>query len=125
MDLTSEQKKTVLAAFLGWTLDAFDFFLLTFLLKTSPRSSASKFRPSLMRCSSRSRCASSAPLFSAVIGDRLGSKPILMLDIVRYSVLGALAAFSPNFMGLSERCALCSASRWAANGASAARSRWN
>jgi MFS transporter, SHS family, lactate transporter len=33
MNLTSEQKKTVAAAFLGWMLDAFDFFLLTFLLK--------------------------------------------------------------------------------------------
>jgi hypothetical protein len=33
MDLTSEQIKTVFAAFLGWMLDAFDFFLLTFLLK--------------------------------------------------------------------------------------------
>ncbi len=33
MDLTSEQRMTILAAFLGWMLDAFDFFLLTFLLK--------------------------------------------------------------------------------------------
>ena len=33
MNLTGAQKKTVLASFLGWTLDAFDFFLLTFLLK--------------------------------------------------------------------------------------------
>ena len=33
MNLTAAQKKTVLASFLGWTLDAFDFFLLTFLLK--------------------------------------------------------------------------------------------
>ncbi len=33
MNLTSAQKKTVLAAYLGWTLDAFDFFLLTFMLK--------------------------------------------------------------------------------------------
>lgn len=32
MALTAQQKKTVLASFLGWTLDAFDFFLLTFLL---------------------------------------------------------------------------------------------
>ena len=32
MNLTTEQKKTVTASFLGWTLDAFDFFLLTFLL---------------------------------------------------------------------------------------------
>ena len=29
-DLNSQQRHTVLASFLGWTLDAFDFFLLTF-----------------------------------------------------------------------------------------------
>src|SRR5579862_3025679 len=33
MNLTSEQQKTVLASFLGWMLDAFDFFILTFVLK--------------------------------------------------------------------------------------------
>jgi hypothetical protein len=27
MNLTGKQKKTILAAFLGWMLDAFDFFL--------------------------------------------------------------------------------------------------
>jgi SHS family lactate transporter-like MFS transporter len=32
LNFTTAQKKTVIAAFLGWTLDAFDFFLLTFLL---------------------------------------------------------------------------------------------
>ena len=28
MDLTAQQRMTILAAFLGWMLDAFDFFLL-------------------------------------------------------------------------------------------------
>ena len=32
MNLTRAQRMTVLAAFLGWMLDAFDFFLLVFLL---------------------------------------------------------------------------------------------
>ena len=31
--LTPTQRLTVTAAYLGWTLDAFDFFLLVFLLK--------------------------------------------------------------------------------------------
>jgi SHS family lactate transporter-like MFS transporter len=30
---TSEQRHVVAACFLGWTLDAFDFFLLVFVLK--------------------------------------------------------------------------------------------
>jgi MFS transporter, SHS family, lactate transporter len=30
---TTEQRSVVIASFLGWTLDAFDFFLLVFVLK--------------------------------------------------------------------------------------------
>ena len=30
---TSDQKHVVAASFLGWTLDAFDFFLLVFVIK--------------------------------------------------------------------------------------------
>ena len=36
---TREQKHVVVASFLGWSLDAFDFFLLVFVLKISLRNS--------------------------------------------------------------------------------------
>ena len=32
-DWTAEQRKVVLAGYLGWTLDAFDFFLMVFVLQ--------------------------------------------------------------------------------------------
>src|SRR5208282_1831291 len=96
MNLTGEQKKTVAAAFLGWMLDAFDFFLLTFLLKDI----AKEFGVEIS--------AVAYALFLTLVmwfvgafifgrlGDRWGRKPALMLDILLYSILGALAAFSPN-----------------------------
>ncbi len=96
MDLTSAQKKTVLAAFLGWMLDAFDFFILVFVLKDVakefgvdvPEVAYALFLTLAMRFVG-------AFIFGQ-IGDRIGRKPALMIDIVCYSVLGALAAFSPN-----------------------------
>jgi MFS transporter, SHS family, lactate transporter len=96
MNLTATQKKTVLASFLGWMLDAFDFFLLTFLLKDIakefgvevPQVAYALFLTLAMRFVG-------AFIFGR-IGDRWGRKPALMLDIVCYSVIGALAAFSPN-----------------------------
>ena len=96
MNLNAEQKKTILAAFLGWMLDAFDFFLLTFLLKDIakefgvevPAVSYALFLTLAMRFVG-------AFIFGR-LGDRWGRKPALMLDIRRYSILGALAAFSPN-----------------------------
>ena len=98
MNLTAAQKKTVLASFLGWMLDAFDFFLLTFLLKDIakefsvdvPEVAYALFLTLAMRFVG-------AFIFGR-IGDKWGRKPALMLDIVCYSVLGALAAFSPNLI---------------------------
>jgi Sugar (and other) transporter len=96
MDLTSEQKKTIAAAFLGWMLDAFDFFLLTFLLRDiakefgveAPAVACALFLTLAMRFVG-------AFIFGR-LGDRWGRKPALMLDILCYSILGAFAAFSPN-----------------------------
>jgi SHS family lactate transporter-like MFS transporter len=96
MDLTASQKKTVLAAYLGWTLDAFDFFLLTFVIKDIaaefavdvPAVAYALFLTLAMRFVG-------AFLFG-LIGDKWGRKPALMLDIVSYSAIGAAAAFAPN-----------------------------
>ncbi len=96
MNLTAEQRRTIVAAWLGWTLDAFDFFLLTFLLKDIaqefgvgvPAVAYALFLTLAMRFVG-------AFIFGR-IGDRFGRKPALMLDILCYSIIGALAAFSPN-----------------------------
>jgi len=96
MNLTSAQIKTIVAAYLGWTLDAFDFFLLTFLIKDIakefgvqiPEVAYALFLTLAMRFVG-------AFIFGR-IGDKWGRKPALMLDILCYSVLGAAAAFSPN-----------------------------
>src|SRR5271168_1791061 len=95
MTLTSEQKKTVLAAFLGWMLDAFDFFLLVFLLGDI----AKEFGVDVSTVSYELFLTLAMRFVGAFVfgrlGDRFGRKPILMLDIVSYSVVGALAAFAP------------------------------
>ena len=95
MELTSEQKKTVLAAFLGWMLDAFDFFLLVFLLGDI----AKEFGVEVSEVAYALFLTLAMRFVGAFIfgrlGDSFGRKPILMLDIVSYSVVGALAAFAP------------------------------
>jgi len=96
MNLTAAQKKTILASFLGWTLDAFDFFLLTFLIKDVakefgvgvPQVAYALFLTLAMRFVG-------AFIFGQM-GDRWGRKPALMFDILCYSVIGALAAFAPS-----------------------------
>ena len=96
MNLTSAQQKTVVAAFLGWMLDAFDFFLLVFLLGDI----AKEFGVEVSAVTYAVILTLAMRFIGAFIfgrlGDRFGRKPILMLDIVSYSVIGALAAFSPS-----------------------------
>jgi SHS family lactate transporter-like MFS transporter len=95
MQLTAPQKKVVVAAFLGWALDAFDFFILVFTLPaiakefdvTVPDVAYAIFLTLAMRFVG-------AFIFGR-LGDRFGRKPILMLNIISYSVLGAAAAVSP------------------------------
>lgn len=98
MNLTGDQKKTVAAAFLGWMLDAFDFFLLTFLLKDI----AKEFGVEISAVAYALFLTLAMRFIGAFIfgrlGDRCGRKPALMLDILLFSIFGALAAFSPNLI---------------------------
>ena len=96
MNLTSEQQKTVLAAFLGWMLDAFDFFLLVFLLGDIAKEFGVEFRDVAYALFLTLAMRFVGAFIFGRLGDRFGRKPILMLDIVSYSVIGALAAFAPS-----------------------------
>ncbi len=103
MKLTAAQKKTVAASFLGWTLDAFDFFILVFVLGDIAKEFGAveifgfSFEASWALFFTLATRFVGAYVFGR-IGDRYGRKPALMFDIVCYSVFGALAAFSPNLI---------------------------
>ncbi|MEY2500965.1 MAG: transporter, family, lactate transporter [Verrucomicrobiota bacterium] len=95
--LTREQRNTFIACFLGWALDALDFFLVTFVLaqisqdfgKSIPQVAFSITLTLMMR-----------PLGAFIfglLGDRFGRRIPLMIDIVFYSVMELLTAFAPNF----------------------------
>ncbi|WP_164758161.1 MFS transporter, partial [Mesorhizobium sp. M7A.F.Ca.CA.003.01.2.1] len=115
MPLNSQQKKTVLASFLGWTLDAFDFFLLTFLLTDI----ATEFHADVPAVSKALFLTLATrfigAFFFGMLADKYGRKPILMLNIVSYSVIGALAAFSPNlgiFLALRALFGIAMGGEW-------------
>jgi SHS family lactate transporter-like MFS transporter len=96
MNLTSQQMRTILAAYLGWMLDAFDFFLLTFLLKDI----AKEFGVDVSAVAYALFLTLAMRFVGAFIfgriGDHWGRKPALMLDILCYSIIGALAALAPS-----------------------------
>ena len=96
MNLTAPQKRTILAAFLGWMLDAFDFFLLTFLLKDIAKEFGVEVSAVAYALFLTLAMRFVGAFIFGRIGDIWGRRPALMLDILCYSILGALAAFAPS-----------------------------
>jgi len=95
--LNSAQRRAYTACFLGWTLDAFDFFLLTFCLDAIAATfhvdlvTATKaiFWTLLMR-----------PVGAIVFGalaEKFGRRPTLMINVVSYSVFVIASALAPTF----------------------------
>ena len=100
MSLDASQRHTLLASYLGWTLDAFDFFLLVFVLNAI----ATEFRVELSAVSYTLFLTLAArPVGALIFGlaaDRYGRRPVMMLNILIYSVLAFASAFSPSLMVL-------------------------
>src|SRR4051812_10226043 len=93
---TPVQKHVVAASYLGWTLDALDFFLLTFVFTDV----AAEFHTTvLVVATASSLTLMFRPLGAFIFGrlaDNYGRRPILMINIAVYSLLSFSTAFVPN-----------------------------
>jgi SHS family lactate transporter-like MFS transporter len=93
-DLTRSQWMAIWASYLGWTLDAFDFFLLVFLLKAISESFGSDIKAVSEALFLTLAARPVGALVFGWLGDRFGRRPILMLVIVLFSALSALSGFA-------------------------------
>src|SRR5437879_13142824 len=91
----SDQNATVAAGFLGWMLDAFDFFLvvmtLTAIAKDFGKSDAAIALSLTLTLAFRPVGA----FFFGLLADRYGRKIPLMVDLVFYSIVGVLSVIGP------------------------------
>jgi SHS family lactate transporter-like MFS transporter len=97
MDTTKQKQRHVVAAcYLGWTLDAFDFFIMVFVFgdvaKAFGLSVTSVTFAVTLTLATR---ALGAFLFGR-LADRIGRRPALMASILGYSVLGFCTGLAPN-----------------------------
>src|SRR5690348_13595384 len=97
---TREQRHVVTATFLGWTLDAFDFFLMVFVLKDIAQTFATDIKAVtyaiLLTLAMR-------PVGAFLFGraaDRYGRRPTLMVNVALYSVLEFASGFAPSLTAL-------------------------
>ena len=92
------QRHVVLASYLGWMLDAFDFFLVVFVFRriagdfgTDVKNvTVAVFLTLVMR-------PVGAFLFGR-LADRFGRRPTLMASVLSYSIMEFASAFAPSLI---------------------------
>jgi MFS transporter, SHS family, lactate transporter len=96
-ELTPQQRKTFLACFLGWALDALDFFLVTFVLGQISQDFGRSISEVAFSITLTLMMRPLGALIFGWLGDKYGRRIPLMIDIVFYSVMELATAFAPNF----------------------------
>src|SRR5881398_1266211 len=93
----SDQRAAVTAGFLGWTLDAFDFFLVVMTLTAIGKEFG---KPDAAISLSLTLTLLFRPVGAFIFGllaDRYGRKLPLMIDLVFYSAVEVLTGLAPNY----------------------------
>jgi MFS transporter, SHS family, lactate transporter len=98
--LTRPQLHAYLAALGGWALDALDFFIFVFCLKAI----SGEFHTDVKTVSEgiflTLACRPLGALVFGWLAERYGRRPILMLNVVSYSLVQLATAFAPNLATL-------------------------
>ncbi len=95
--LSGDQRNSFIAAMLGWTMDAFDYFIVVFVYADIAKTfHISKAEVAFVTTATLIMRPVGALLFG-LWADRVGRRTPLMVDVVFYSIVGFLCAFAPNF----------------------------
>lgn len=94
--LTSVQRNTFIACFLGWSLDAFDFFILTFCVSAIAMQFQAKVSAVAEAIFITLAFRPVGAFLFGMMADRYGRRVTLMVDIVAYSVFELGSAFAPS-----------------------------
>ncbi len=95
--ITADQRNSFIAASLGWTMDAFDYFIVVLVYADIAKTfHHSKAEVAFVTTATLAMRPVGALLFG-LWADRIGRRLPLMVDVTFYSVVGFLCAFAPNF----------------------------
>jgi SHS family lactate transporter-like MFS transporter len=95
--ITGDQRNSFIAAMLGWTMDAFDYFIVVFVYADIAKTfHHSKAEVAFVTTATLAMRPVGALLFG-LWADRVGRRLPLMVDVIFYSLVGFLCAFAPNF----------------------------
>src|SRR2546425_3181098 len=92
-----DQRATVLAGFLGWTLDAFDFFLVVMTLTAIAREFGRSDADVALSITITLAFRPVGGFIFGLLADRYGRKLPLMADLIFYSVVEVLSGLAPTY----------------------------
>jgi SHS family lactate transporter-like MFS transporter len=93
----SDQWHAVTASFLGWTLDAFDFFVLVFMFDNLAEHFQVSKGAIVATTVATLALRPVGALFFGLLADRYGRRRPLMANVVFFSVVELLCGFAPNY----------------------------
>ena len=95
---TPRERHAVIASYLGWSLDAFDYFVLVFVLTDVSQAFHVGLTAVALALTLTLAFRPLGAFFFGRLADRYGRRPVLMVNIACYSVFGFLTAFSPSLI---------------------------
>lgn len=94
--LSRSQRNAFIASFLGWTLDSLDFFLLIFCVKAIATDFGTKPSDVLGAVFLTQAFRPVGALVFGMLADRYGRRPVLVFNILSFSVIELACAFAPS-----------------------------
>ena len=93
----SGSRHAVLAGFLGWTLDAFDFFVVVFLFDTLAHQFGVPKKSIVLTVTATLAMRPLGALLFGLLSDRYGRRVPLMINVIYFSAIELLCGFAPNY----------------------------
>jgi MFS transporter, SHS family, lactate transporter len=90
-------RHALLAGFLGWALDAFDFFVIVFLYDTLAREFSVPKKAIVLTTAATLAFRPLGALLFGLLSDRYGRRIPLIANVLYFSVIEVLCGFAPNY----------------------------
>ncbi|HEX5183030.1 MAG TPA: MFS transporter [Allosphingosinicella sp.] len=98
--LTPAQRSAIWASYLGWTLDAFDYFLMVFMLSAIAKDFHTDIKAVTYGIFLTLAARPAGAFLFGWLAERFGRRPVLMVDIVLFSLLELASGFAPSLTTL-------------------------
>src|SRR5579872_5449793 len=93
---TATQKHVVAASYLAWTLDALDFFVLTFVIPDIAKQFAVTVPTVALAVTLTLAVRPLGAFLFGRLADDYGRRPVLLVNVLCYSLFGFASAFAPS-----------------------------